>query len=206
MLRWLLDAIFPPRCAGCGRLGAWFCPRCASAARPPPRVAVDGLDAVYAGALLAGPLQRAIHEYKYRPRPQLADPLAAVVATAVVTRPDVVVPVPLHPERRRARGFDQALELAGPLARVLGVPSRDALRRVRDTPAQVGLMAVERMSNVQGAFSWSAHDPPPGRVLLVDDVLTTGATLRACAAAVRAAGRQRVEGAVVARAASASGL
>lgn len=202
MLRWVLDAIFPPRCAGCGSLGGWFCSRCAGSVRPPPRGAVDGLDAVYAGALLAGPLQRAIHDYKYGPRPQLAAALAAVVATAVAIRPDLVVAVPLHPERRRARGFDQALALAGPLASALGVPCRDALRRVRDTPAQVGLVAVQRMDNVRGAFCWAGPDPPPPRVLLVDDVLTTGATLQACAAAVRTAGGRRVEAAVVARVAS----
>ncbi len=97
VLRWLLDAVFPPRCAGCRRLGAWFCSRCALSVRPPPPLAVEGLDTVYAGALLTGPIQQAIHEYKYGPRPQLARALAAVAATAVVSRPDAVVPVPVLP-------------------------------------------------------------------------------------------------------------
>lgn len=205
MVRWLLDAIFPPRCAGCGRLGAWFCHRCAAAARPAMSEPVKGLEAIYVGALLAGPIQRAVHEYKYRPRPQLAGPLVALAAPAIVARPDLVVPVPLHPERRRTRGFDQAQALARPLAHWLGVACLDALQRVRDTPAQVGLVAAQRMDNVHGAFRWCVPESPPRRVLLVDDVLTTGATLQACAAAIRAAGGEHVEGAVVARAAAGGG-
>jgi ComF family protein len=196
----LLDALFPPRCAGCGRLGTWFCGRCRSAVELVGPFQVAGLEAAYAGGVLTGPLQQALHAYKYRPRPQLAEALAQIVARVVDSPGALVVPVPLHPARARGRGFDQGRALARPLARLLHTEYRDALTRVRDTPAQVGLGASERERNVGGAFQWSSPERPPVRVLLVDDVVTTGATLRACAAAARAAGAGVVEAAVVARA------
>jgi ComF family protein len=196
----LLDALFPPRCAGCGRLGMWFCGRCRSAVEPVGRFQVAGLEAVYAGGVLTGSLQQALHAYKYRPRPQLAEALAQITAGVVNSSDALVVPVPLHSARARLRGFDQGRALARPLARLLRTEYRDALTRVRDTPAQVGLGAVERERNVAGAFQWSSSERPPARVLLVDDVVTTGSTLRACAAAARAAGAGVVEAAVIARA------
>jgi len=208
MLRWmpvlerLLDAFFPPRCAGCGRLGSWFCPRCQAATPRASPLSLLGLDDFSAGAVLEGPLQRALHEYKYRPRPMLAGPLAGVLAHALTGKPvpDAVVPVPLHRRRRQNRGFDQAEVLARAVARELGVGWLPGLERVRDTPPQVGLPADERERNVRGAFAWCSDAPAPPRVLLVDDVATTGSTLRASAAGVRAAGGRVVSAAVVARA------
>jgi ComF family protein len=196
----LLDALFPPRCGGCGRLGMWFCDRCQRAVEPVGPFRVEGLEAVYAGGVLTGPLQHALHAYKYQPRPQLAEALARIAARAVDSPVALVVPVPLHAARARQRGFDQGRALARPLARLLHTEYRDALTRVRDTPAQVGLGAGERERNVAGAFAWSRSVRPPARVLLVDDVVTTGATLRACAAAARTAGAGVVEAAVIARA------
>jgi ComF family protein len=196
----LLDALFPPRCAGCGRLGMWFCGRCQSAVEPVGTFQVEGLEVVHAGGVLTGPLQQALHAYKYRPRPQLAEALARIAARAVDSPGALVVPVPLHDARARRRGFDQGRSLARPLARLLQAEYRDALTRVRDTSAQVGLGAGERERNVAHAFRWTSSQAPPARVLLVDDVVTTGATLRACAAAARAAGAGVVSAAVVARA------
>lgn len=111
---------------------------------------------------------------------------------------DIVVPVPLHWRRRRWRGFDQAALLARPVASALGVPARlRGLRRVRNTVSQVDLPQTARRENVQGAFEcWKLGSP--ARVLLIDDVRTTGATLDAAAGALHAAGVEVVHTLVLA--------
>ena len=186
----LLDLIFPPRCGGCGHYGSGWCATCAAGLRPAPVSTLAGIPLVAAGRL-EGPLQQAIHTYKYRPRPQLASSLAQPLHRAIVTA-DVSLPaltfVPLHPQRRRERGFNQAERLAAELSRALGVPVLGGLTRVRATPAQVGLSQGERRANLAGAFRWTACQAPPRGLGLVDDVCTTGATLTAAAQAVADAG------------------
>jgi ComF family protein len=186
----LLDLIFPSRCGGCGRHGQDFCERCLTALEPVPRTSLHGIPLVAAGRL-TGPLQRAIHTYKYRPRPQLASrlaqPLSQAAVAAGLTLPALTF-VPLHPRRQRERGFNQAERLAGRLGASLRVPVVGGLTRLRPTPAQVGLGQAERQVNVAGAFRWTAPEPPPLGLGLVDDVCTTGATLDAVAQVVAEAG------------------
>lgn len=186
----LLDLIFPPRCGGCGRLGQDFCQQCATALEPVPLTSLHGIPLVAVGRL-SGPLQRAIHTYKYRPRPQLAgrlaEPLSRAAIAAGLTLPALTF-VPLHPGRQRERGFNQAERLARRLAASLRVPVVGGLSRLRPTPAQVGLGQAERQVNVAGAFRWTAAELPPEGVGLVDDVCTTGATLDAVARVVAEAG------------------
>jgi len=115
--------------------------------------------------------------------------------------PATIVAVPLHVSRLRARGYNQALELAKPLARALGIPlDRDLLVRLRATPAQTGLDAAARRRNLRGAFAVAKGRALPHHVVLVDDVMTTGATLRECARTLRRAGVARVDAWVLARA------
>jgi len=115
--------------------------------------------------------------------------------------PDAIVPVPLHRTRLRARGYNQALELARPLARAFGVPLRhDVLLRARATDAQSALDARARRRNVRGAFVLADGVPVPAHVALFDDVMTTGATLREAALTLRRAGVARVDVWVLARA------
>jgi ComF family protein len=155
-------------------------------------------------ARYAGPLREAIHAFKYARRRPLARPLADLLLECCPDPPasDVaaIVPVPLAAERERDRGFNQATLLAERVGSVWRLPVRARwLRRVRSTQPQSDLGAVERRANVDGAFV--ATSRVMGRhVLLLDDVVTTGATITACATALRAAGARVVGALAVARA------
>ena len=142
-----------------------------------------------------------VQALKYDARPTLARHLAMRMRDAgaeVLIDADVVVPVPLHRSRERTRGFNQARELA----RHLGLPVAGALSRTRRTASQADLPAARRDANVRGAFRWRTGVPVNGAiVVLVDDVVTTGATLNACAAPLIDAGAKEVRALTAARAA-----
>jgi len=148
-----------------------------------------------------GPVANAIQRFKYEGRAELGALLGSLMTEKArhwAGRVDAVIPVPLHWKRRRVRGYDQAALLARPVAKALGVPLLlRGLRRVRNTPSQVDLSHRERQKNVAGAFApWRLHGA--GRVLLVDDVRTTGATLQAASEASRAGGATSVYALVLA--------
>lgn len=206
MLDTLLGLLFPDRCAGCGRLGALFCAACRATLTPyaeEERVAAADLAGVRIAFVFEGPLREAIHTLKYGRRRRMARPLGALLAEHLRARPlpaQTLLAVPLHPARQAERGFNQAAELARELARGAGQTLlEDGLVRVRATSQQAQLNAVQRRENIRGAFAWRGPTAPPQRVLLVDDVLTTGATLGACAAALRQAGAQEVYAIALAR-------
>jgi ComF family protein len=193
--------ITPPCCRTCGDpLPSWRiisiaesrCPRCR---RKPPLVTLARAVGPYEGSLRA-----IVHALKYGARSTLARPLAARLRASgedVLAGADMVVPVPLHRSRRRQRGFNQAAELA----RHLGVPMEEALRRTRRTASQADLPASRRHANVRGAFTLAPDAPVSGSiVVLVDDVSTTGATLDACAGVLLTAGARDVRALIVARA------
>ena len=141
-----------------------------------------------------------VHALKYEGRRSLAVPLAMLMrerGADLLDGAHAAVPVPLHPSRRRARGFNQAADLA----KHLGLPISPALRRVRATEAQAGLPAARRHGNVRGAFvATRAAAQFRGRtILLVDDVSTTGATLEACARALKEEGIREVRALTAAR-------
>lgn len=221
----LLDLLFPPRCPGCRALvpgAAGFCQACATTlAELPPercpvcaepdaagpcercRAAPPAFERAFAPFLHGGALADAIHRLKYEDRPHLAGPLAALVAPALAADLawcELVAPVPLHVHRLRSRGFDQALLLARALGGPVGRPvAARAVRRVRDTPPQVGRDRLQRDENVRGAFE-ATPEVRGRRLLLVDDVLTTGATAQAASAAAREAGAVAVRVVALARA------
>ena len=155
-----------------------------------------------------GPVRAALHDLKYAGERRLAEPLGAALArrwARVGIGSQVVVPVPIHVERERHRGYDQATLLAAVTARHLGLPVALALERGRMTVAQFELGRDERATNVAGAFRLRSSDPHAARtiagrwVLLVDDVVTTGATLAACGAALMDAGALAVSAIAIAR-------
>jgi ComF family protein len=166
------------------------------------RAREPGLDAVHASFVYAAPLDRLLPRFKFHRDLAAGALLSQLMAEAAagLPRPDALVPVPLHRARLRRRGYDQALELTRPLACALDLPLRDdLLRRVRATSAQSELDAVARRRNLRGAFALPPGAVVPDHVVLVDDVMTTGATLHAAAAVLRQAGARRVEAWVCAR-------
>jgi ComF family protein len=152
---------------------------------------------------MEGAIREAVLRLKYRELRAIAPTLARLLAEHLGSHSveaDLLVPVPLHPRREAQRGFNQSLLLARQVGRLLGLPVEErGLARVKDSPPQARTLSRrERWANVQGAFE--ARVPFAGRhVLLVDDVCTTGATLEACAQALRGAGAVSVWGLAVAR-------
>jgi ComF family protein len=230
LLAALVDLLYPPSCAACGEgLSSSddepFCPVCREAVEPAARACArcgqpdagepcqacladpPPFESCSAAALLGGPLADAVHALKYRDRPALARPLGVWLASRVpLPNGAVVVPVPLARGRRRARGYDQAALLARwmvasaarrhpPGPRLLTA----ALRRVRETRPQVGRTRSERLQGVRGAFAASGA-VRGRRVLLLDDVVTTGATAAACTEALLEAGAAGVSVVALARA------
>lgn len=224
-----LNLLFPPVCVGCGRVGELFCASCSQNVEATPqrvcarcgtpqiaptlhcaRCARTGdlsLLVTRAAALHTSPLREAIHAFKYEDQPQLA-PLLARYLVAVYAEPpwselpqpvSAVVPVPLHAGRLAERGYNQSELLAAAFCRATGLLLQPAwLMRVRETRQQVGLGPDERKANVDGAFE-ATNEVAGHRLLLIDDVYTTGATLHACAVAALAAGAQCVYGLTLAQ-------
>ena len=237
----LLFSLFQPPCAACKQvltqpLNGAVCERCWASiatsafakASPFAKATVDKtvnkpvdktVDWAGAFGLYEGRLRDIIHAFKYEGRRSIAKPLGALMresGAVLLQDADVVVPVPLHPRRERARGFNQADDLA----RQLGLPVAPLLQRVRHTTSQIELPADERHQNVRDAFAL-ARIPDPGShlrqgyggqaggqaripavIVLVDDVSTTGATLEACARVLKAAGVKEVRALTAARVAT----
>jgi len=196
-------AFTPPLCQRCGDpLPSWRVISVAASTCPRCRRRTSQLSSVRAIGRYDGSLRAVIHALKYGKRRSVAAPLAVRMrahAGRVLDDADVVVPVPLHPSRRRLRGFNQAEELA----RHLGLPCRLVLRRRRATPSQTDLPAAQRHRNVRGAFALARRADVRGlAVALVDDVCTTGATLEACARMLREAGAADVVAITAARVAT----
>ena len=214
----LLDLVFTPRCVGCRREGVYLCHSCLDKGTSLPKpyflgnagageaclvetIALEGVLSCYA---MEGAAREAVHQLKYRDVRAMAPVLGAMLGERVRASGmsfQGVCAVPLHPKRLRERGYNQSALLAKEAARSLGLPLHlDVVRRTRyGQPQARSANMAERRSGVRDAFSASVR-LDGARLLLVDDVCTTGATLDACAHALKSAGAASVWGLTVARA------
>ena len=200
----LLDVLAPPGCAACDAACERLQPFCAACTpdTDPTSPSLDGVPVVVAGPYRP-PLSTAIVRFKYADRPELARALAQLVLPAlcgcVLPAQTALVPVPLHPRRLAMRGYNQAALLASELGRHTGLTTLPRLlRRTREMERQVGKSREQRVENAEGAFA--LRQPGPPHVVLVDDVITTGSTVRACAQALSAGGVRLAAVVAVARA------
>jgi ComF family protein len=201
----LLDLLFPPRCVFCRArveddpVASGVCAACITHV-PHPSQCCDKCGQPLTGAAFCsecagrnfsftaacavneyqGALKSAIHKFKYKGRKELAGPLGSLLARQIRLsgwpRADAVVPVPLHYEKLQSRGYDQALLLAQVVGDELQLPVKRMLVRQKATTSQTRLQASERWKNVSGVFASLGEQDPPSRVILIDDLLTTGAT------------------------------
>lgn len=222
--RRLFAALLPPACTLCGAAteGALLCAPCTAdlpwntaacpgCALPSAQAALcpacqqrpRAFDAAHAAFVLAAPVQQGIHALKYQAQFFQAPLLAAAAASRLRLRdaplPQLLIPVPLHWRRQWSRGYNQSLQLARVLGKDLGIAvDAGAARRLRATQDQIGQSAAQRRKNLHGAFAVSSRLAGL-HVALVDDVMTTGATLEELARACKAAGAARVEAWALAR-------
>jgi ComF family protein len=217
----LLELLLPPSCAGCNRYGEILCPQCRAGLQP--LTAKDGFLAPDPGVVVGDAFvlavaafahrdeaQRILRRLKYGGGRRVAEPLARQAAPALrrlltVSGDAPLVPVPLHRMRQRDRGYNQADLLAAALGRRARLGVWPALVRRRPTERQHGLDRATRLRNLRHAMAFHPPAPPAGKVsppasvILVDDILTTGATFEACAVILREAGIGTVYGFAIAR-------
>ena len=212
----LLETLLPPACAGCGRFGAALCDSCSAMCRAPSRpedrfllpdpgvVVGEHVTVAIAAFAYEGTLRKVLGRVKYASAARVVRTLAEMAAPSVdaltaLSGPATLVPVPLHPQRERERGFNQAGLLARGLARGRGLRIDDVLERARPTERQHGLDRAGRLRNLSGAFHLRAGERAPTVAIVVDDILTTSATMETCAAVLVEAGTRRVYGFALAR-------
>lgn len=223
----ILDGLFPVRCLGCGTFDHWICPQCHTTLpilteqhcpickkhiTPNGDVCftcdkkhLSNIDGIFIASYYHDPLlKKAIHYYKYRFAHEISEPLALLIAQSLnnstLPTPDMIIPVPLHKRRLRWRGFNQSELLAHMLNLQIPVIT-DILIRIRYTKPQVqSKNKKERQKNLSNAFTTNTdHKITQKNILLIDDVVTTGATLEACAGALKKSGARNVHCLVLAR-------
>lgn len=216
--------LFPPHCVSCGKGGAFFCrkchhkliylqaPLCVRCSKPISAGIVcskcqsqtwdiDGICSVFK---YGGAIRQAIIQFKYQNIKALADPLSYFLAEYLRQRDlsfDVIIPVPIHKRRLRERGYNQSSLLAQRISRMTRTPVVEgALIRTKHTPSQAKSDSVDqRRKNIRNAFKCVGRDISGKRILLIDDVCTSGSTLNSCATSLKAAGATSVWGLTLAK-------
>ncbi len=205
LCRGTLHFFWPVHCAFCGQIlppdtktDQHCCPACRNRLFPQQLLDLPGLDCCFVRTAYTEPVARAVYRLKFHHQPQLADTFAQLIVEQMAMqisscRPDCICGVAMHPRRQRRRGYNQADKLAQQLALRLELPYTPLLKKCRNTAAQHTLSAEQRQHNLTGAYTVPCPQQVSGkRVLIADDIVTTGATLSECAKALYAAGAQWV--------------
>lgn len=220
-----IDWVYPPRCAGCSTPGVRFCSACYSSVRvidqlkicpvcgipqkttsicPECATLAPGFTALRSWGLYEGALRKAIHRLKYRSDLGVSEELAKPISILLRDnnwQVDLLTPVPLSRNRLRTRGYNQSALVARWVSLANAIPYEPkAMIRIKDTISQVGLSGDERRQNVLAAFQSNRANVAGKKILVIDDVTTTGATMHACATALLMAGASQVYGLTLARA------
>ena len=218
----VLGFLFPIHCAGCGADQSILCPTCqvklTKLEAPYCRICADStdgrplceechasplpIDGIRAPYLMDGPIRSAIHKLKYEDLRAAAPTLGRLLGEWFESTDlpgDFLAPVPLHPRRVRGRGYNQSALLADHVSRISGLPAKNVLKRKRDTPPQANLGGRrQRQENVEGGFT-CREDVKGAKIVLVDDVVTSGTTMAACAQELKKKGAASVWGIALAR-------
>ncbi|MFH1361317.1 MAG: ComF family protein, partial [bacterium] len=191
-----LDLIFPPKCEVCKKPGReHLCPECFAEIKfMKPHMGI------YSVAVYEGVLRQAIRRFKFNKRKKLAQPLGVLMVQYLSQTPlemkelDLIIPVPLHKKRHQERGFNQAEHLANVVGKYHEIPVQPVLERVKNTLANFDLPREKRFHNIREAFQVTDQAAVENkRVLLLDDIYTTGATIAECSATLKKAGAKRIE-------------
>jgi competence protein ComFC len=219
-----LNFLFPPRCVSCGKGGTFFCrkchnkliylqaPLCIRCSKPIRTGTICNncqsrnwdIDGIYSVFKYGGAIRHAIIQFKYENIKVLADPLSHFMLEYLKEHHlsfDIIIPVPIHKRRLRERGYNQSLLLAKKLSHMTRLPVVEgSLLRTKNTPHQASSDSVEqRRENIRNAFKCVNHDISGKRILLIDDVCTSGATLNSCATSLKSAGAASVWGFTLAK-------
>jgi len=201
-LNFILDVIYPNLCIGCGKEGEIICEKCLKGMRRFPFfTSGENIRAFFSPFIYDGLAREAVHLLKYEGLKVLSKPMGEEMGRLYAEKGypvDVIVPVPLHKKRLKERGYNQAELLAREVGSFLGVPVGDFLTRERYSKPQVELSGDERRINVRGVFK-ACGDVCGMRILLIDDVITTGSTMEECGRALLSRGALEVYGLTFAR-------
>ena len=206
----VINLIYPPQCVHCGRVDTSFCTACTEQLSQEAIVTtlrnLPTNSVIVSTGSHTGILQSGVQALKYHNETNLAQVFAMRIAAAIQETRwtfDTIIPVPLHSSRIQERGYNQSQEIASVLSEVIRCPSNPhAIQRIRATRSQVDLNREERQNNMNNAFLGNSQEIYGSVILLIDDVLTTGATITACAQAAYDAGAKAVYGATVTTATS----
>ena len=201
----VLDVLFPPTCVACNKPGSYLCSDCQHNihyySQLLPLKSASSLDGLFALGKHEPPLQNLIKHIKYYGHSDMAKTAAHLLAIHLPMsfhNVDLITAIPLHVRRERERGYNQSDILAKHLSTELHLPYQRLLQKVRSTLPQAGLTRNQRLSNLERAFRCHSDSLSGKRILLIDDVTTTGATLQEAALVLKQAGAALVLGAVLA--------
>lgn len=210
ILKFILDLLFPLRCLGCRREDFWLCPTCfEKLPLDPSYERFEKILVFSASDYEKIIIKKIIKTAKFSAIPELASLAGKLLVRSVLKFPEIkdllqhendllIVPIPLSPRRQRERSFNQSLLIAQELSEHFSLPIIDGLKKIERQP-QSELAAEKRSKNIANAFSWQGENLAGQKIILVDDVVTTGATLAEAAKVLKKAGAKKVIGLAVAR-------